>query len=138
MLGWGLKAMAGLGQGDPEKELAQMKNRVSPPDYAWFAEDSSRFATLGRILRESLRAGTRGAVWDLRLYVREFDFSPTGVRRPLTWFHGRQDANAPLAMVQRAMTELQGAQLVIHENDAHLSMSTGHLAAVSAVLRDQN
>jgi len=107
---------------------------VPAADHAWFAQDSSRFATLGRILRESLRPGTRGAVLDLRLYVREFDFPLAGVTFPLTWFHGRLDANAPLAMAHRAVTELHGAKLVVHENDAHLSMSTGHLAAVAAAL----
>ena len=138
LLGWGLKSMTHLGQGDPAKELAQMKNRLPAPDFAWFAQDPGRFALFGRILREALRRGTRGGVWDLGLYVRSFDFPAGDVKRPVRWLHGRQDAFASLAMAHRAVADMPGARITITENAGHLSMSTDHLETVAAALLGQS
>ena len=129
-----LNAMASMGQGAHEKELAQMKNRVPPPDLAWFAQPG-RFKLLSEIIREAIRPGTKGAAWDMRLYVREFDFDLGSVRIPLTLLHGRQDANYPLAAAERAASQLPGAKLVVCENEAHLSLSTSQLETVAKILR---
>ncbi|MSU23675.1 MAG: alpha/beta hydrolase [Opitutus sp.] len=134
LLGPMFQAMASLGQGAPEKELAGMKGRVTAADYAWFAHDSRRFATLGRVLRESLRPGTKGAVWDMRRYVHEFDFRADEIRMPLRLFHGEQDANYPLAAVRRALRDLPSAQLVTYADEAHLSLSSNRMEAVAAAL----
>lgn len=134
LLGPMFRAMASMGQGTPEKELAAMKGRVTQADYAWFAADPRRFATLGRVLRESLRRGAKGAVWDMRRYVHEFDFRANEIRMPLHLFHGAQDANYPLAAVHRALRELPSAQLVTYADEAHLSLSSNRMEAVATAL----
>lgn len=134
LLGLMFQAMKTMGQGRPEKELASMKGRVGAEDYAWFAQDPSRFATLGGILRESLRQGTKGAVWDMRLYVREFDFRLSEIQMPLKLFHGEKDANYPLAAVRRALRDLPTAQLTTYPHEAHLSLSSNQMEAVAAAL----
>ncbi|MDB6167239.1 MAG: alpha/beta hydrolase [Verrucomicrobia bacterium] len=134
LLGAVLKAMAAMGRGAHEKELAQMKNRVAPPDLAWFGKPG-RFRTLSDIIREAIRPGTRGAAWDMRLYARAFDFDLGDVRIPLTLFHGADDANYPLPAARRAAAAIPGANLVVCEHEAHLSMSTAKLVEVAARLR---
>ncbi len=134
LLGPMFQAMASMGQGTPEKELAGMKGRVTAADYAWFAHDTRRFAALGRVLRESLRPGAKGAVWDMRLYVREFDFRADEIRMPLKLFHGEQDANYPIAAARRALRDLPTAQLVTYADEAHLSLSSNRMDAVAAAL----
>ena len=129
-----LKAMAGSSTGEREKELAQLKKRVPPADYAAF-EQPGRVEALGEMIRESLRQGTKGAAWDMRLYVREFDFRLDEVRMPLQLFHGEQDTNAPIAMVHRAVAELPSAQLVTYETEAHLSTLCNHLDEFARALR---
>ena len=115
-----LKAMAGAPGADPSKELAKLKGRVPPADFEAFAAPG-RVEALGLMMRESLRQGTRGACWDARLYVREFDFGLEEVRAPLTLFHGEQDANAPVALARRVAAALPGARLKTFEGEAHLS-----------------
>jgi pimeloyl-ACP methyl ester carboxylesterase len=121
-----LKMMAVTARGEREKELAQLKKRVPAPDYAAF-EQPGRVEALGAMIRECMRQGTKGAAWDMRLYVREFDFELSEVKMRLKLFHGEQDVNAPIAMVRRAVAALPSAQLVIYENEAHLSTLCNHL-----------
>lgn len=128
-----LKGMVAASGGDREKELAQLKKRGPPADYAAFAQPG-RVEALGRMMRECLHQGARGAAWDMKLYMREFDFRLDEIRMPLKLFHGKQDANAPLAMVRRAIGELPGAQLVTYENEAHLSTLCNHINEIAEAL----
>jgi pimeloyl-ACP methyl ester carboxylesterase len=125
-----LGLMGGVAQGEREKELAQLKKRVPPEDYAAFAEPG-RLEGFGQTMREALRQGAKGAAWDLGLYVRDFGFGLDEVRMPLTLFHGERDTNAPIAMVRRAMAQLPTARLVTFENEAHLSTLCNHMPEIA-------
>jgi pimeloyl-ACP methyl ester carboxylesterase len=128
-----LGMMGGVAQGEREKELAQLQKRVPPEDYAAFAVPA-RLEAFGRTMHESMRQGTRGAAYDLGLFVREFGFRLDEIRMPLTWFHGERDTNAPIAMVRRAVAELPTARLVTVENEAHLSTLCNHMDKVARAL----
>ena len=128
-----LGMMGGIAQGEREKELAQMKGRVPPADYAAFAEPG-RLEAFGQGMQECLRQGARGATWDLGLYVRDFGFRLDEVRVPLTLFHGEDDTNAPVAMVRRAVAELPDARLVTYPGEAHLSTLCNHMDDVARAL----
>ena len=131
-----LKMMVASPQGEREKELAQLKKRVPPADYAAF-EEPGRVEALGAMIRECMRQGTKGAAWDMRLYVREFDFRLDEIRMPLKLFHGEKDMNAPIAMVRKVIAELPLAQLVTYENDAHLSTLCNHMDEFAQALVDR-
>ena len=92
---------------------------------------------LMQVTRESMAQGTRGVVWDMRLYVRDWDFRLGEIHMQLRLFHGEQDRNAPIALVRKAMTMLPKAQLVTYENEAHLSTLCNHLAEFAPALVDQ-
>lgn len=131
-----LGMMGGIAQGEREKELAQLKKRVPPADFAAFAEPG-RLEAFGAAMRECLRQGAKGAAWDLGLYVRDFGFGLDEVRVPLTLFHGEQDTNAPFAMVRRALAQLPGARLITYPNEAHLSTLCNHMVEVAQALLGQ-
>lgn len=128
-----LGMMGGIAQGEREKELAQLKKRVPPQDYAAFAEPG-RLEAFGESMRECLRQGAKGAAYDLGLYVRDFGFGLDEIRVPLTLFHGECDTNAPIAMVRRAVSEIKEARLVTYPNDAHLSTLCNHMDEIAQVL----
>ena len=86
--------------GDVEKELKQIEARVPAADYEAFREPG-RFEAFAESLAESMRQGTKGAAWDMRLYGREFDFKLEEVRAPITLFHGEADMNVPIALARR-------------------------------------
>jgi len=128
-----LGMMGGIAQGEREKELAQMKNRMPPADYAAFSVPG-RLEAFGDGMRECLRRGAAGAAWDLGLYVRDFGFRLDEVRVPLTLFHGENDVNAPIAMAERAARELPGAKLVTYPGEAHLSTLCNHMDDVARAI----
>jgi pimeloyl-ACP methyl ester carboxylesterase len=129
-----LKLMLLSPEGEREKELAQLKKRVPAADYAAFAEPG-RVEALGRMIREAMRQGTKGAAWDMRLYVRKFDFRLDEIKMPVKMFHGERDVNSPIALVRRVVAELPTANLVTYENDAHLSTLCNHFDEFAAALR---
>jgi len=128
-----LKSMGNIAQGDRNKELAQLRTRVPLADYHAF-EAPGRLEAFGVTMRESTRQGSEGPAWDLRLYVREFDFRLDEIRIPLLMFHGEQDMNAPLAMVRRAIAGLPTARLVIYEMEPHLSTLCNHFNEIAQAL----
>lgn len=128
-----LSSMGGVSQGEREKELAQLKKRMPPPDYAAFAEPG-RLEAFGQMMRESMRQGTKGPAWDMGLYVREFGFRLDEIRMPLTLFHGEQDTNAPMAMVRRLVAGLPSARLVTYRTESHLSTLCNHFDEIAQAL----
>jgi pimeloyl-ACP methyl ester carboxylesterase len=133
LLGQMLKMMAATSTGDRNRELAQLKKRVPAADYAAF-EQPGRIEALGPMIREAIRQGTKGPVWDLRLYVRDFDFRVDEVRMPVTLFHGEQDANLPIALARRMACELPCARLVTYPGEAHLSTLCNHIDEIAKAL----
>ena len=131
-----LGMMGGIAQGEREKEMAQLKKRVPPADYAVFAVPG-RLEAFGQTMRECLRQGAKGAAWDLGLYVREFGFRLNEIGMPLTLFHGEQDSNAPLAMVRRAVAQLPTTRLITYQSEAHLSTLCNHMDEVAQALVGQ-
>lgn len=107
-----------------------MRSHLASADFAAFAVDD-RIHVLGRMLREAVRNGTRGAVWDLSLYGRDFDFELSAVRSSLHLFHGEADTNAPLPMVHKAMSLLPNAHLTTYPDEAHLSTLVNHFNAIA-------
>jgi pimeloyl-ACP methyl ester carboxylesterase len=129
-----LSMMSGISEQDREKELAQLRKRMPPADYAAFAEPG-RLEAFGQMMREAMRQGTKGVAWDMRLYVRDFGFRPEDIRMPITLFHGEQDTNAPIALVRRLAQSLPNARLVTFPNKAHLSTLCNHVAEIAGALR---
>ena len=131
-----LRLMGNIQTADREKELAMLRKRVPAPDYAAFAVPG-RLEAFGQAMRESIRQGAQGPVWDLRLYVRDFGFRPQEVRVPVKMFHGERDTNAPIALAERVASEIPGAHLVRYAGDAHLSTLCNHVEEFARALRGE-
>jgi pimeloyl-ACP methyl ester carboxylesterase len=128
-----LSGMGSVGRGDREKELGQMKRRVHPADHAVFSEPG-RLEAFAETMHEAMKQGTRGAAWDMTLYVRDFGFAPEDARIPVTWFHGALDLNAPVQLARRVTRSWPGARLVTFPEDAHLSTLCRHFQEIAAAL----
>lgn len=120
-------------QGERDRELARLKKQFPPPDIA-VLEQPGRLEAFARNRRESQRQGTKGQVWDMRLFVREFDFRLDEVRMPLTLFHGQQDRNVPIGTVRKVVAGLPTARLVTYDNEAHLSTLCNHMEEIASEL----
>jgi pimeloyl-ACP methyl ester carboxylesterase len=129
-----LAAMKGNPGEDPQKALAKMRGRVPEADYNALAAPG-RMEALTRLMNESLRQGTKWAVADLRLYVRDFGFSMHDVRTPIAMFHGEADRNSPVALARRVASESSMVTLTTLPGAAHLSTLCDHFESTAALLR---
>jgi hypothetical protein len=73
-----------------------------------------------------MRNGTKGAAWDLGLYMRDFDFQLQEVQMPLKLFHGERDVNAPIALVRSMVAKLPSAACNLRRRSAFLNSLQPH------------
>ena len=100
--------------------LARQDQSMPPADYAVMAQPG-RMDAFMQVLDEAMYQGGKGPVWDMRLYVREWDFGRCEIRMPFKVFYGEQDMNVPIALVRRVVGDLAGAQLITYPDEAHMS-----------------
>lgn len=130
-----LNMMAAPSQGEPEQQLSQLKPTLHPADYAIF-QQPGKLEALNQAIQEAMRQGTKGAEWDLRLYVREWDFRLDEIQIPLKLFHGEEDQNAPIALVRKMVAQIPNAQLTTFKHEAHLSTFHNHIDELAQALVD--
>jgi pimeloyl-ACP methyl ester carboxylesterase len=127
------KMMSQPPKGGFDQDWTPPNNIMPAVDHAVMAQPG-RIASNQRILSETLKQGTKGPAWDMRLCVREWDFDPAEIKIPLVLFHGEQDRNFPLALVQRAANHLPHAQLVTYPEDGHISIHVNHFDEIAKAL----
>ena len=116
-----------------EKGLAQAKKMMPAPDYEALIQ-YGRVEVLSRALDEAI-LNKKGVVWDLRLYLKKFDFNLSEITFPITFFHGELDKNMPIELVKKMVIQIPNAKLITYENDAHLSTLCNHFnEAARAIL----
>ena len=69
---------------------------------------------------EAFRPGVEGWVDEALALVLDWDFDVADVRCNVTWWHGDNDANAPLAPVRRLLERMTGVELRVWTNAGHL------------------
>ncbi|HSG42179.1 MAG TPA: alpha/beta hydrolase [Anaerolineales bacterium] len=112
----------------------------TPPNKVMPAADHAAMALPGKLasfqqsLSEALRQDSKGTAWDMRLYVREWDFDPAEIQIPLTLFHGAQDRNYPIAFVQRFANSLPCAEFIAYPEDGHISIHINHFDEIAKAL----
>ncbi len=118
-----------------EKGLAQAKKMMPAPDYEAMIQ-FDRAAVLAKALDEAI-LNKKGVAWDLRLYLKKFDFNLSEITFPITFFHGEIDKNMPIELVKKMVVQIPNAKLITYENDAHLSTLCNHFNEVArAILID--
>ena len=93
-----------------------------------------RMAIYLQTLRETVKQGTKGAVRDIRIYVRKWDFDPAEIQIPVVLFHGGLDKNVPLALVEKIAKKLPDARLVTYPEDGHISTYINHFDEIAEAL----
>jgi pimeloyl-ACP methyl ester carboxylesterase len=112
----------------------QQKKSMPAEEYAALEQPGRREALIA-MLNEAMFQGSRGAVWDMRLYVREWDFDLSEIAMPLSLFHGERDPQVPVALVRRATSSLPRTLLVTYPDEGHLSTFCNHLDEIAQALK---
>jgi pimeloyl-ACP methyl ester carboxylesterase len=132
-----IKAMARLMSQSPNGRNEQPS---APPNDYFPAADHAVMAQPGRleknqqIMQEVLKQGTKGAVWDCRLCVRDWDFDLAEIKMPVVLFHGELDRNYPVELTRKVANEIPQAQLHTYPEDGHLSTYSNHFEDIARAL----
>ncbi|KAK8066614.1 HYD1 [Apiospora hydei] len=73
-------------------------------------------------MREAFRDGAAGAAYEAALFGNpwDFDLEQLPVRKgELVIYHGGKDIHVPLRMAREAVAKMNGAQLIVEENEGH-------------------
>jgi pimeloyl-ACP methyl ester carboxylesterase len=116
-----------------DKSLEQIKTRTPPSDFEVLMRPGVKEAFM-QMSNESMRQGAKGLVWELRLYVRDWDFQLDEVQMPITLFHGKLDTSVPVALARKAASMLPGARLIVYDQDAHVSTPVKHFDEIAKEL----
>jgi pimeloyl-ACP methyl ester carboxylesterase len=119
---------------DDYDENSPPPNDIMPAvDHAAMA-NPERMAIYQQAVMESVKQGVKGAAWDIRMNVREWDFDLDEIQIPLVLFHGGLDRNVPLTLVEQTVNDLPAAQLITYPEDGHLSTYINHFDEIAKAL----
>ena len=116
-----------------EKMLAQQKKVLAAADAVVLAQDD-RVEAFINMINEAMVQGVKGSVWDIRLYVRDWDFRLNEIQMPLKLFYGELDTNIPMVVVRRAMRDLPTAELITYPDEGHFSTFINHFDDIAKAL----
>lgn len=111
--------------------------------YAWQRMTGSQAdrATLARpgvkslmlaTLRESVRQGVRGPLWDVVLYAHDWGFLLEEITIPVVLWHGAADRMVPAYHARVNASLLRHAHLRLIEGEGHYSLPIDHCEAILA------
>jgi pimeloyl-ACP methyl ester carboxylesterase len=69
---------------------------------------------------EAFRPGPEGWIDEGMALTLDWDFDVRDVRCSVTWWHGENDANAPIAPVRRLTERMHGVRLDVWTDAGHL------------------
>ena len=97
----------------------------SPADRATLAR-SEVHALMQANLRESLRAGVRGALWDAVIYVRDWGFPLDQIQVPVEIWHGEADTIVPPWHCHVLAGALANGRVRLVAGEGHYSLPIEH------------
>jgi pimeloyl-ACP methyl ester carboxylesterase len=98
----------GIGSLLPEDELALL--------------DTPRFDGFFENFDEMVKNGSRGAYWDARVFLGEWDFDCTDIEIPVSLFYGTADQNVPIQMGEYYRDHIPGSDATFYEEEGHFIM----------------
>ena len=102
---------------NPESVLS-LFTELSEVDKAMLARPDV-VQTLGQMVTESFRQGTRGAAWDWKIEARPWGFALQDIKMPVNIWHGEEDKLVPVEQARIQARAIPDARLKLWPNEGH-------------------
>jgi pimeloyl-ACP methyl ester carboxylesterase len=110
-----------------------MRSMVAPDREALLAHGLVDQLTVSA--RETYHQGVRGAVYEGRLYGRDWGFRLEDIPfRPLYLWHGTRDTNVPITMARGMAGKLTGCTATYYQDEGHFSTLLNHQTEIFSTL----
>ncbi|KAK1636287.1 Alpha/Beta hydrolase protein [Colletotrichum phormii] len=115
------------------------KSRPVEDQEALYADDGKILRVLEQSTREAFRVSSRGFAWEAKLFGSSwgFDLKDLVVQEgKLVIWHAGKDVNVPLRMAEETAKMIQGADLRVMREEAHISLIARMMGEVVGTLAD--
>lgn len=134
-----LRFAARHSSGPPERPPASWVLRMLPePDRRIMLENPGIQKVFSESFNEGVRQGGRHVMNNGAIYLHDWDISFQDIRHPIRYWHGGLDQHISAAMVERFVSLVAGASLIVDPEEGHFSLAIhraagamDHLAAMS-------
>lgn len=129
LVGWAMDGTMGVAAQHPEKlEKILDKEFESRPalDQEIYKTKPHVRDVLIRSVRESIKSGGYSIAWEARLFGSPWGFELDELKvqeGQMVFWHGDEDVNVPMAMAEKAVKLMPGAELRIIEGGTHMSVA---------------
>lgn len=110
-----------VGRGADKPPMSWLLQSVAPSDRAALLE-SGGWEMVSASFLGAVRGGPQPVLEEGELYLQPWDFDPSEVRVPVTFWHGADDRNLPLPLVQRLAARVPGARTHWIEDCGHYAV----------------
>jgi pimeloyl-ACP methyl ester carboxylesterase len=117
-----------------ESGLSTRLAAMPPADRALCARPEI-MGLLDRAGVEALRPGVRGAIQEIALLIRPWNFELSEVTVPIELWHGTEDRNVPIAMARALAAALPRSRLHVVEGAGHLASMSCHAQIMEVIRR---
>ena len=110
-----------------EQMLTQMKRALPNPDVELIDRRPDVIKVFAEATREAHRYGVAGDAYEWQLYVRDWGFKLSEVKKEMKLWYGKYDQQVPVGMGRYLSKELPNASLVEVEDGGHFSTINNHI-----------
>jgi pimeloyl-ACP methyl ester carboxylesterase len=109
-----------VGRGSDQPPLSWLLHTIAPSDREVLRE-SDGWDTVSASFLNAIRGGPQRVLEEGELYLQPWDFHPEAITMPVSFWHGSDDRNLPLPLVQRLAARIPHAV-------THWVAGSGHYA----------
>lgn len=114
--------------------LTQMKRALPKPDVELIDSRPEVISIFAEATREAHRDGVDGDAYEWQLYVHDWGFKLSEVKKEIKLWYGTYDQQVPIAMGRYLAKELPNASLIEVEDGGHFSTINNHIDEILAYL----
>lgn len=118
----------------PEKRIKQLQKYLPGPDKVLLTTEPHLAKEFIEGSQESFKQGTKAAVQEWQLYVRDWGFKLADIRVPIHLWYGDKDKMTPPYRGYYLEEHLPYASLKVLENEGHFSLIRNHIDKILSQL----
>jgi pimeloyl-ACP methyl ester carboxylesterase len=122
---------------DPEAAFEKLIATLPEPDRSALLQPGIKDKALQARI-DSFQSGSRGHLWEMKLFTRPWGFRREAIQMPIHLWHGDQDEEIFLSTAQDQADAIQDCQVTFLPHEGHYSLYINHIENILKEIREQN
>ena len=126
-----------LVQRDPEAAFEKLIAILPEPDRSALLQPGIKDKALQARI-DSFQSGSRGHLWEMKLFTRHWGFRREAIQMPIHLWHGTQDEEILPSTAQTQAAAIQDCQVTLLPHEGHYSLFINHIEGILKEIQEQN